>query len=97
MQRATGYALKTQALAEGQSLKSAITLALDPSIENVEGYTLTTTANGINIAGQTAQGVFYGVQTLRKAIPAEAQGANIILPAGKITVSRFIKPESFAL
>ena len=85
VQQATGYALKTQALAEGQSLKSAITLALDPSIENTEGYTLTTTADGINIAGKTAQGVFYGVQTLRKAIPAEAQGANIILPAGKIT------------
>ena len=45
---------------------------------------LTTTSEGIQINGQTENGVFYGCQTLRKSIPAEAQGADILLPAGSI-------------
>ena len=45
---------------------------------------LTTTSEGILINGQTENGVFYGCQTLRKSIPAEAQGADILLPAGSI-------------
>ena len=35
---------------------------------NKEGYVLTTTSEGIQINGQTENGVFYGCQTLRKSI-----------------------------
>ena len=63
--------------------KGTITLTIDPSIENPEGYHLTTTSESVRLAGATAQGVFYGVQTLRKAIPATVDG-TVILPAGEV-------------
>lgn len=84
IRRSTGYAPKTQAIAQGKTVKNAIVLALDPGIANKEGYVLTTTPDGISISGQTENGVFYGIQTLRKAIPAEAKGATVLIPAGEI-------------
>ena len=84
IQQATNYAPKTKAIAAGEQVKNAIVLGLDPSIANKEGYVLTTTPEGININGQTANGVFYGIQTLRKSIPAEAKEATILIPAGEI-------------
>ena len=58
-----------------------IHLSVDKSISNPEGYRLTVTPEGIEIAGASEAGVFYGVQTLRKSIPAVAEGMNIELPA----------------
>ena len=84
IQQATNYAPKTKAIAAGEQVKNAIVLGLDPSIANKEGYALTTTPEGININGQTENGVFYGIQTLRKSIPAEAKEATILIPAGEI-------------
>lgn len=84
IQQATNYALKTKAIAAGEQVKNAIVLGLDPGIANKEGYVLTTTPEGISINGQTENGVFYGIQTLRKSIPAEAKGATILIPAGEI-------------
>ena len=84
VKQATGYALQTKGVAEGEQVKHAITLGLDPAIAHKEGYVLTTTADGIRLNGQTENGVFYGIQTLRKAIPAEAGKVAILLPAGEI-------------
>ena len=84
IQQATNYAPKTKAIAAGEQVKNAIVLGLDPSIANKEGYVLTTTPEGISINGQTENGVFYGIQTLRKSIPAEAKGATVLIPAGEI-------------
>ncbi|RGN34341.1 glycoside hydrolase family 20 protein [Bacteroides oleiciplenus] len=84
IQQSTGYAPKTKAIAAGEQVKNAITLGLAPGIANKEGYVLTTTPEGISINGQTENGVFYGIQTLRKSIPAEAKGATILIPAGEI-------------
>ena len=84
IQQATNYAPKTKAIAAGEQVKNAIVLGLDPSIANKEGYVLTTTPEGISINGQTENGVFYGIQTLRKSIPAEAKEATILIPAGEI-------------
>ena len=84
IQQATNYAPKTKAIAAGEQVKNAIVLGLDPSIANKEGYVLTATPEGININGQTENGVFYGIQTLRKSIPAEAKEATILIPAGEI-------------
>ena len=84
IQQATNYAPKTKAIAAGEQVKNAIVLGLDPSIANKEGYVLTTTPEGIKINGQTENGVFYGIQTLRKSIPAEAKEATILIPAGEI-------------
>lgn len=84
IQQATNYAPKTKAIAAGEQVKNAIVLGLDPSIANKEGYVLTTPPEGININGQTENGVFYGIQTIRKSIPAEAKEATILIPAGEI-------------
>lgn len=77
IKEATGYAPK---VATAKSSKP-IHLSIDKSISNPEGYQLTVTPEGIELAGATEAGVFYGVQTLRKSIPAVAEGMNIELPA----------------
>lgn len=84
IRQATGHAPQVKALQEGETKKNAINLSLDTAVDNPEGYELTATSEGIRIAGQTANGVFYGCQTLRKSIPAEATGADILIPAGSI-------------
>lgn len=82
--QSTGYTLPVKSFKEGETAKRAIVLTLDPQIAEKEGYRINTSAEGINISGQTANGVFYGIQTLRKSIPAQAQEADILLPAGEI-------------
>lgn len=82
--QSTGYTLQTKAIKEGESATGCITLGLNSEITNPEGYKLSTSAEGIRIEGQTENGVFYGIQTLRKSIPAVAQGATVLLPAGEI-------------
>lgn len=65
----------TDVAAEG-----AITLAVGKVGENAEGYSLTVDAKGVNITGASPAGVFYGMQTLRKALPI-TEGGKIGLPA----------------
>ena len=51
-----------------EHLPSAITLAVDTTISNPEGYHLVVDADGVSITGASPAGVFYGMQTLRKSI-----------------------------
>ena len=74
---ATGYELKVTT----EKNPHYIHLSTVSDIQNPEGYRLTVTPEGIEIAGASEAGVFYGVQTLRKSIPAVAEGMNIELPA----------------
>lgn len=48
---------------------AAIILTIDKTIANAEGYKLDADAKQIRIAGASAAGVFYGIQTLRKSLP----------------------------
>ena len=57
-----------------------IELAIHPDVKETEGYVLTVSRKGITIQGGSAAGVFYGVQTLRKAV-----NEGTILPATVIT------------
>ena len=66
------------------SNSNVIILSLDKSIEQPEGYKLTTSKQNITINGSTEAGVFYGVQTLRKAIPAMSNGMDIELPSVEV-------------
>lgn len=77
----TGIQLKTVA---GRQSAGIINLVLDSKIKNKEGYVLTVTSKSVTISGQTPAGVFYGIQTLRKSLPASAQ-KKVILPAVKVT------------
>jgi hexosaminidase len=45
-----------------------IELAVSPKVTEKEGYVMTVNARGVTIQGGSAAGVFYGIQTLRKAI-----------------------------
>ena len=74
----TGLELNTTADAA-----KGITLAIGNVCDNKEGYKLTVNADGVNITGNTAAGVFYGVQTLRKSLPV-ANNSEISLPAVEI-------------
>lgn len=45
-----------------------IELAVSPNVKEAEGYLLTVNQKGVTILGGSAAGVFYGIQTLRKAV-----------------------------
>lgn len=51
--------------------------------ENPEAYTLTVAPDCITINGASTAGVFYGIQTLRKALPADLS-EPVTLPAAEI-------------
>jgi len=47
-----------------------------------QGYVIRATESGVLVAGQTAQGLFYGVQTLRQLLRAEGpEGKTLAVPA----------------
>ena len=62
----------------------SIHLSIASDIQNPEGYRLLVSENGVEIAGASNAGIFYGAQTLRKSIPATAEGMDIELPATSI-------------
>lgn len=81
LKQATGKSFSIQTGTEG---KGAIVLKLGLEAENPEGYQLKVDGEGVTIAAPTAAGVFYGIQTLRKSLPA-AVGATVALPAVEIS------------
>lgn len=54
-----------------------------PANLNDEGYVLSVTANEVVVAGQTAAGVFYGLQTLKQLVRGE--GANAFIQGVQVT------------
>lgn len=80
----TGKTLITGAAKNENADRKAILLKIDRNIANAEGYEIQVNENNVIIAGKSANGVFYGIQTLRKSIPIDAKDANILLPAVQI-------------
>ncbi len=76
----TGIELKVQ---EGEGGKGGILLQLGLANENPEAYQLKVDAGQVVIKAPSEAGVFYGIQTLRKAVDV-AEGANVELPAVEI-------------
>ena len=68
-----------------QTEANAILLKTNFTNSNPEAYQLTVGEQTVTINGSSEAGVFYGMQTLRKAIPADSEGCNIALPAVEIT------------
>lgn len=79
--QSTGYKLNVQADVKEEK---CIALILNRNIKNSEGYHIIISQDKISVEGATAKGVFYGIQTLRKAIPAVAKDAIIELPSVEI-------------
>lgn len=63
--------------------RKAITLTDGLESENPEAYRITVAADGILVEGASDAGVFYGIQTLRKAIP-ESGEIRVLYPAATI-------------
>lgn len=76
----TGIELQVQAGEEG---KGGIVLQLGLANDNPEAYQLKVDANQVVISSPSEAGVFYGIQTLRKAVDV-AEGSNVELPAVEI-------------
>ncbi|NDV70413.1 family 20 glycosylhydrolase [Dysgonomonas sp. 25] len=64
--------------------KNAILLTSDLKHDNTEAYTLIIDKDLVKISGASDAGVFYGIQTLRKSIPAEEAIAQVEFPAVSI-------------
>ena len=64
----------------------AIVLDIDKSVKNAEGYKINVANGKITISGSTAAGVFYGIQTLRKALPVvKGTASQVEIPAANIS------------
>ena len=73
----------------GSRGKKNVMLQLDSSIKNPEGYRMNVSASGVVIAGASEAGVFYGIQTLRKAIPVKANSVPVLAAVGIEDEPRF--------
>ena len=59
--------------------ENAISLAVEELGENSEAYRLVVDSKEVKITGDSPAGVFYGIQTLRKSLPMNAE--RVLLPA----------------
>lgn len=54
----------------GQTRRNAIWLSVSASCDqNPDGYTVTVDRNGIHVSGSSSDGLFHGIQTIRKSLP----------------------------
>jgi hexosaminidase len=66
-------------LTDRDSPPSVIKMEEKPSgVLGKQGYVIETTHSGVTVAGNSAQGVFYGLQTLRQLIRPEVAGAKTL-------------------
>ena len=79
----TGMHLSTRPTVNNKDRTGNITLIIDTKMDSDEGYSILVTARGVEVSGKTPAGVFYGIQTLRKSLPAGKVQA-LTLPASQI-------------
>ena len=78
----TGMHLSTHPILRGDA--GSITLRLDNTIDNDEGYRITVTTKYVEVSGKTAAGVFQGIQALRKSLPV-GKFDKVFLPSAQIS------------
>jgi hexosaminidase len=79
----TGMHLSIRPTRNTRDYADNITLLLDSKMAHEEGYRITVTAKGVEIAGKTPAGVFQGIQVLRKSLPVE-NSLTVYLPAAQV-------------
>lgn len=65
---------------------NSIVLALDKNIDGDEAYKITVDKKYITISALKPAGLFYGIQTIRKALPSE-KSSTVSFPAGTVSDS----------
>jgi len=80
LEPATGYTLRVASVSDRACFSGApsIELELDTSILEPEGYRLEVTPEALRIRGQTAHGVFHGIQTLREILAPEIESRAVV-------------------
>ena len=71
----------------GSGSEEGIVLTIDPSVNQEEGYKIESNPKLIKVSGKTAQGVFYGLQTLRQLITevtTENGKKDFVIPSATI-------------
>lgn len=82
IKESTGISLTTTTDAKGSN---AIVLSVDESLSRPEGYRLEVSSKAIELAGGSETGVFYGIQTLYKALPiTKGEPVSAAIPAGVV-------------
>lgn len=66
-------------------LSGQITLRADLADPNPEAYTMEVTPGWITINGASPAGLFYGIQTLRKAALGAPAGEKVVIPSGTVS------------
>lgn len=85
IQEKAGYTPTIEELSPQADTSNSIVLKSNSSIENPEGYCIEIDNKQIRITGATSAGVFYGIQTLRKSLPAHLSKNQVFLPSVVIT------------
>lgn len=80
LEKYTGKKVRVKA---GKGGKGSISLRLDPTVKDAEGYAMRVDADGVVVSGAGEAGVFYGIQTLRKALSVDGKGVAS-LPCSEI-------------
>ncbi|MCM1031932.1 MAG: beta-N-acetylhexosaminidase [Oscillibacter sp.] len=81
IKEASGTEVKVSTSTKG---KNRIVLEVDKNIAHPEGYELTVDAGKVTLKGATEAAVFYGIQTIYKALPLTQGQALASLPAGTV-------------
>lgn len=77
--------MQLEVVKAGKKAHNQILLKLTKDVKEDEGYGITIHDEGVLIEGKTANGVFYGIQTLRKSLPVVENAQTIELPAVQIS------------
>ena len=75
IEHATGYKL---ACHSGNEQAKTIRLKINKEIQHSEGYRIEVNNQSITVEGYSEAGLFYGIQTLRKSIPATNDKGNVV-------------------
>lgn len=67
-----------------QSGNNCIVLEVDSTISHEDGYELHITSDQVQVKGASEAGVFYGIQTIHKALPVTEDNTLAALPAGTV-------------
>ena len=80
----SNYIKEMTGIAVGTTRKrqdNQITLAIDSSIEQQEGYQIHAQSHRVELLGKNPGAIFHAVQTFRKALPISENSKTILLPA----------------